>query len=143
MTFARRILVIACLLALPALGRAQWLMPPWQQPLFNRPFYPPAYQPYHPANAFNPYNPYQPPPRPPEPVAGPLSRGECINFDFAETSPSAFLQLRIERTSPENRKVLQQRALFVLKFDTHPLALGTARWVAEQVARLPIAAHGP
>lgn len=141
MTAARRFIALACLLALPALARAQWLMPPWA----SRPIYPAAYQPYHPGNAFNPYNPYNPyqPPHPPEPVARPLSRAECINFDFAVTSPSAFLKLRIERTTPENRKVLQQRALFILKFDTHPLALGTARWVAEQVARLPIAPHAP
>lgn len=132
MTVARRILVLACLLTLPALARAQWMMPP---PWTFHPGY--GYQ------GYNPYNPYQPAPRPPEPVAMPLSRGECINFDFAVTSPSAFLKLRIERTTPENRKVLQQRALFILKFDTHPLALGTARWVAEQVARLPIAPHAP
>lgn len=119
-------LVLALALALPALASAQWLgLPPWQPlppPVFTGPIVAPFYPPY----------PAQPP-IPPEPVARALSRAECINFDFAAQRPSAFLKLRIERTSPDNRKVLRQRTLFVLKFDSDPLARGTARWVFTQL----------
>jgi hypothetical protein len=127
MRIARTFALALALLA-PSVASAQWLgMPPWSPmmppPFFNGPMFPRPYYPPFPAQ----------PPIPPEPVARPLSRHECINFAFAAHRPSAFLKLRIERSTPDNRKVLRQRALFVLKFDTDPLARGTARWVFGQL----------
>lgn len=64
------------------------------------------------------------------------SREECINFDFHQR-PSADIKLRITRTAPADRKVLYQRALYTMKFDTDVPAKETADWVRQEIEHIP------
>ena len=74
---------------------------------------------------------------PPQQAPAPgFTRAECVDFDFHGRRPSAELKLRIQRTPPENRHVLYQRALYTLKFDTDVLAKGTADWVRTEIEHL-------
>ena len=98
----------------------QGMPPGWGSPIFQ-----PG---WHPAPGWG--YPQQPPQAPYIPG---FSRAECVNFDFHGVRPSAMLKIRIERTDPYNRKVLYQRALFVLKFETDPLIKGTADWMRLQI----------
>lgn len=65
--------------------------------------------------------------------SGPLSRRECLDFDFAAQSPSAALRSRIQRTAKAEVKILYQRALFVLHHGDDAGGMGTATWVREQI----------
>lgn len=82
-------------------------------------------------------------PQPAQPPAPPyipgFTRAQCINFAFHGVRPSAALKLSIIRTTPANRKVLYQRALFVMKHETDALAKATADWVRQQIEAIP---HG-
>jgi hypothetical protein len=77
------------------------------------------------------------PQHPPAPYFPGFSRAECINFEFSGLRPSAELKLRITRTNPKDRKVLYQRALFVMKHDDDALAKATADWVRQQIEAIP------
>lgn len=95
-----------------------------------------GYNPGYPGGGWNgqPQQPPQPPS--PPPIHG-LSRAQCINFEFQDVRPSAALKLRIIRTAPATRKILYQRALFVMKHDTDALAKATANWVRLQIEAIP------
>lgn len=132
MKSTRGILTLLFVLCLwPGLVHAQWLAMPA-----------PAFDPHA---GWNPYPGFpgggwggqvpQPPPMPPQ-VPG-FSRTECVNFDFHGLAPSALLKLRITRTAAPLRKVLYQRALFVMKFETDQMVKNTANWVRLQIEQLP------
>lgn len=126
-------LIIALLLALTTSAHAQFF--PFQPVI--QPGY--GYQPGF--NGFPGFNPGggwgQQPQQPPAPYLPGISRAEAINFEFTCLRPSAALKLRITRTAPEVRKVLYQRALFVMKHDTDNMARATADWVRQQIEAMP------
>lgn len=127
--------------------RAQFAMAP---PAFDPNVMPAAYGGYasgygYGYNGYNGYPGYFPgqgqwggqPQQPPAPYLPGFSRPECINFEFSGLRPSAALKLRILRTRPQDRKVLYQRALFVMKHGDDALAKATADWVRQQIEAIP------
>lgn len=113
-------LIIALLLALSTSAHAQFI------PGYN------GFPGFNPGGGWGPQ-----PQQPPAPYLPGISRAEAINFEFTCLRPSAALKLRITRTSPDVRKVLYQRALFVMKHDTDNMARATADWVRQQIEAIP------
>ena len=122
------------------IGMGGFMPRPMYNPMFNpmyRPMLPPMMPPMLPPPVIvQPGFPGGQPLPPPQQFIPGFSRPEAINFDFHGVRPSAELKLRIQRTDPAVRKVLYQRALFTLKFESDELAKATADWVRTEIEHI-------